>query len=222
MELIDMDYFLAIDFDGTIAKFDVTDAVLEAFALPKWLEIEQLWQQGMMGSQECLSKQIALIDAPLAEILTFVENIEIDATFIDFVRQLRQEQIPFAIVSDGFQVFIDHILAKNGLPVLPVFANKIYSVNKKLMAAYPYSHERCASGTCKCHVAEQAAQGLPVYLIGDGQSDFCLAGAADFVYAKAKLADYCIQKNIPHYVYTDFQDIMLNLRKQQIEKSGIA
>lgn len=217
-----MDYFFAIDFDGTIAKCDVTDAVLEAFALPKWREIEQLWLQGIIGSQECLNKQLALIDAPLAEILTFVENIEIDTTFIDFVRQLQQEKIPFAIISDGFQVFIEHILAKNGLLGLPIIANEIRSVNKKLVTAYPHSYARCASGTCKCRTAEKSAQGLPVYLIGDGQSDFCLAGAADFVYAKAKLADYCMQENIPHYVYTDFQDIMVNLHKQQIEKSVIA
>ena len=217
-----MDYFLAIDFDGTIAEFDVTDAVLETFAPPKWLEIEQLWQQGMIGSKECLSKQLALINAPLEEILAFVEHIEIDASFIEFVRYLQQEQIPFAIISDGFQVLIDHILAKNGLQGIPIFANDLKEISEKLVTAYPYSHERCASGTCKCRTAEQAAQGLPVYLIGDGQSDFCLAGAADFVYAKAKLVDYCRQENIPHYIYTDFQDIMINLRKQRIEKNVIA
>lgn len=217
-----MDYFLAIDFDGTIAELDVTDAVLEAFAPPKWLEIEQLWQQGMIGSKECLSKQLALIKAPLEEILAFVEHIEIDDTFIEFVRQLQQAQIPFAIISDGFQVLIDHILAKNGLQGLPVFANELKEENKKLVTAYPYSYDHCTSGTCKCRTAEQAAQGSPVYLIGDGQSDFCLAGAADFVYAKAKLVDYCIQENIPHCVYTDFQDIMINLRKQRIERNVIA
>ncbi|MEN6413115.1 MAG: MtnX-like HAD-IB family phosphatase [Veillonellales bacterium] len=217
-----MDYFFAIDFDGTVAKSDVTDAVLEMFALPKWLEIEQIWQQGMIGSQECLSKQFALIDAPLAEILTFVKDIEIDTTFIEFVRQLQQEEVPFAIISDGFQVFIEYILAQNGLSGLPVIANELRSVNKKLVTTYPYSYARCKAGTCKCHTAKKAAQGLPVYLIGDGRSDFCLASVADFVYAKANLVDYCIQENIPHYVYTDFRDIKENLRRQQIEKNVIA
>ncbi len=217
-----MDYFLAIDFDGTVAKTDVTDAVMEEFAPPEWLEIEQQWQAGIMGSKECLRKQMALIDAPLEEVLAFVEQIEIDGTFIDFVRQLQHEQQPFAIVSDGFQVFIDRILISNGLRGLPVFANKLSKIDGKWATSYPYSTERCASGTCKCMISRQMAQGLPVYLIGDGQSDFCLAGTADYVYAKAKLVDYCVQQRISHCVYTDFQDIISNLHKQRIGKSVIA
>ncbi len=222
MGLIDMNCFFAIDFDGTIAKFDVTDAVLERFAPPEWLEVENLWATGAIGSQECLRKQMALITRPLAEILRFVETIEIDSSFIDFVRQLQQRQIPLAIISDGFRIFIDAILAKNGLLGLKVFANELHEKNGKLVTSYPYSAADCSSGTCKCLTSRQAAQGLPIYLIGDGRSDFCLAGAADFVYAKANLADYCLQEEIPFCAYADFADIFQDLRTQQSRKSVIA
>lgn len=47
-----MDYFLAVDFDGTVAQFDVTDAVLEEFAGNEWLTIEKLWDEGRIGSQK--------------------------------------------------------------------------------------------------------------------------------------------------------------------------
>jgi 2,3-diketo-5-methylthio-1-phosphopentane phosphatase len=222
MGLIDMNCFLAIDFDGTIAKFDVTDAVLEQFAPPEWLEVEKLWATGAIGSQECLRKQMALITKPLAEVLQFVETIEIDLSFIHFVRQMQQQQIPLAIISDGFRIFIDAILAKNGLHGLTVFANDLDEINGQLVTTYPYSAAGCSSGTCKCLTSQHAAQGLPVYLIGDGRSDFCLAGAADFVYAKANLADYCLQESIPFCAYADFADVFQNLLTQQSRKSVIA
>jgi 2-hydroxy-3-keto-5-methylthiopentenyl-1-phosphate phosphatase len=217
-----MDYFLAIDFDGTIANFDVTDTVLEEFSTPEWLEVEKQWEAGEIGSKECLQRQMALIATPLEKILQFVETIEIDPTFINFVLTLKQQQVPLAIISDGFRVFIERILEKNGLSGLAIFANELCEVKGQLVTSYPYSVDLCSSGTCKCMTSQQAADGLPVYLIGDGRSDFCLAGAADFVYAKGKLVDYCIHKKIPHYVYTDFQDIMRDLHDKRIGKSVIA
>jgi 2-hydroxy-3-keto-5-methylthiopentenyl-1-phosphate phosphatase len=217
-----MNCFLAIDFDGTIAKFDVTDAVLEQFAPPEWLEVEKLWETGVIGSKECLRKQMALINTPLAEVLEFVETIEIDPSFLSFVKQMQHQQVPLAIISDGFRIFIDAILAKNGLVGLKIFANELTEISGKLITDYPYSVAQCSSGTCKCMTSQQAAQGLPVYLIGDGRSDFCLAGAADFVYAKAHLVDYCQQREIPYCVYTDFEDILHDLRKQLPRKSVIA
>ena len=217
-----MKCFLAIDFDGTIAKFDVTDAVLEQFAQPEWLEVEKLWETGAIGSKECLRKQMALINTPLAEVLRFVETIEIDPSFLRFIKEMQHQQVPLAIISDGFRIFIDTILAKNGLQGLQVFANGLTEFDGKLTTDYPYSTDHCASGTCKCLTSQQAAQGLPVYLIGDGRSDFCLASAADFVYAKAKLVDYCQQQGISYCPYHDFEDILEDLRKQQSRKSVIA
>ena len=222
MGLIAMDYFFAIDFDGTIAKFDVTDAVLERFASPEWLVVEKLWENGQIGSKECLRKQMTLIDTPLAEVLKFVENIQIDSSFVSFIQNMQRQKVSLAIISDGFRVFIEAILAKNGIVGLEIFANELHETEGHLITEYPYSAVNCTSGTCKCRTAQQAAAGLPVYLIGDGRSDFCLAGAADFVYAKAKLVDYCQQEAITHCTYNDFNDILEDLHKQNLEKSVIA
>ena len=217
-----MDYFLAVDFDGTVAQFDVTDAVLEEFAGNEWLTIEKLWDEGRIGSQECLSRQMALIETPLEQVLQFVETIPIDPSFISLIRFAKVNQIPLAIISDGFRVFIERILAKNGMPGLTVYANELQDEVGSFSTQYPYAAPACPSGTCKCKVAERAAQGLPVYLIGDGRSDFCLAQKADFVYAKAKLVDFCQQEAIPHAVYSSFQNIIEDLCVRQLEQTGIA
>ena len=49
------------DFDGTITQLDVTDQILTQLAHPSWREIEQEWMLGLIGSRECLERQIALL-----------------------------------------------------------------------------------------------------------------------------------------------------------------
>ena len=56
------------DFDGTITQVDVTDQILAQLAHPSWREIEQEWMLGLIGSRECLERQIALVDAPVEEL----------------------------------------------------------------------------------------------------------------------------------------------------------
>ena len=54
---------LFLDFDGTITRRDAVDAILEAYADPKWLTLEAEWRAGRMGSRDCLQAQMALVRA---------------------------------------------------------------------------------------------------------------------------------------------------------------
>src|SRR5262249_6907381 len=57
-----------LDFDGTITRRDATDAILEAYADPRWLQLEEAWKHGRIGSRECLTAQMALVRASREEI----------------------------------------------------------------------------------------------------------------------------------------------------------
>jgi len=41
-----------LDFDGTITQRDATDVILEAYADPGWLRIEEEWKAGRIGSRD--------------------------------------------------------------------------------------------------------------------------------------------------------------------------
>src|SRR5258708_9767213 len=52
-----------LDFDGTISRADVVDAILEKFAGPAWLRVEEEWRAGRIGSPEGLPPPKALVRA---------------------------------------------------------------------------------------------------------------------------------------------------------------
>ena len=52
-----------VDFDGTISKKDTIDALLEKFAPASWEDIEQTWLAGEIDAVECMSRQIAMVQA---------------------------------------------------------------------------------------------------------------------------------------------------------------
>ena len=43
-------------------------------------------------------------------------------------------------------------------------------------------------------------------MVGDGRSDFCVAGRADLVLAKGSLLDHCIEADLPHFAFADFAE----------------
>lgn len=200
------DWMVLCDFDGTIAVDDVTDALLTRFAAPEWLRIEADWRAGRIGSRECMTAQVALMDAPRQEIDALLDTLIIDPAFPAFVAESERMGMPVTVVSDGLDYAIRRMLAGYGLDHLPIRANRLLHDGDRGWAMHsPFASASCAaaSGTCKCGIARDHETTL---LIGDGQSDFCLAGTADYVLAKDRLIEHCRTTGIPHSPIADFRD----------------
>jgi 2-hydroxy-3-keto-5-methylthiopentenyl-1-phosphate phosphatase len=183
------------DFDGTITRTDLTDAVLEAFAHPDYREWEQRWQAGEVGSQECLSRQVELIQADHAALLRFVRSFPIDEGIFTLARQCAENGVPLAIVSDGIDLFIQAVLQHHGLSHLPVFSNHLnWERMQTLSLSFPYARPDCAiaAGTCKCAlVFPPPPLARTIVYVGDGRSDCCVATKAHRVFAKGVLCAWC-------------------------------
>src|SRR5207253_1285070 len=90
------------DFDGTITRTDVAEAILEEFAPSSWWEIEELHRARKIGTRESMVRQFALVRAKQADLIRFVdEHVEIDETFPDFVGFCNRRHIRLEIVSEG-------------------------------------------------------------------------------------------------------------------------
>lgn len=198
------------DFDGTIALDDVVDELLERFGLAGWETLEQRWRDGQIGSLECMRGQVELLDMSLDELHACLDLIVIDPAFPEFVSRARALAMPIRIVSDGLDYVIRRILNRHGLADLPIIANELLPANvpRRWRLNAPFAAAGCRSATCKC-VEIQSAREKPSnlsLLIGDGASDFCVAGQADFVFAKSRLIEYCRVEGIPHKPIAGFAD----------------
>lgn len=198
------------DFDGTIAVEDVTDALLDRFAAPEWQVLERQWRAGQIGSAECMAGQVALLDASREEIDEHLAGLEIDPAFPQFVKAALASGTKLRVVSDGLDYAIHTILARYHLDHLPVLANRLVQVGpRSWRLETPYSKPQCriGSGHCKCASAvREHNRDHRVLLVGDGASDFCAAGEADYVFAKHRLIEHCRHAGIPHTSIVGFAD----------------
>jgi 2-hydroxy-3-keto-5-methylthiopentenyl-1-phosphate phosphatase len=214
-------YCVSIDFDGTVTDVDIIDAVLQAFAPTEWRDVETLWEKGIIGSRECLERQMSMVQHPLSRLLKYVDDFSIDETFGDFARFLAKRQVPFAIVSDGFQVFIERLLGNAGFKDVPVLANILFEEKGRLKTLFPYSDPDCSSANCKCMAVAELSKKNPLILVGDGRSDFCLAHKAAHVYSKKKLTRYCSVNGIPHTPFGSFAEIKKCFKQKRVHASPI-
>lgn len=201
-----------VDFDGTIAPLDTVDGLLERYAGPEWRQIEEEWVAGRINSQQCMASQLALVTAKRASVEDFLQSVVIDPFFPEFVRYARTFA-ELAVVSDGIDYPIRHVLGRLGVPI---YANGLEFRDRGLGISFPHADATCTvmSGVCKCAVARSldAKRGLFTVLIGDGRSDRCIARYADHVFAKGSLRRYCEDEGIIHTPFDTFHDVLAVIR----------
>ncbi len=196
-----------VDFDGTIVPGDATDMLFERYADPSWLDIEADWKAGRIGSRECMARQVSLLRASPEEFDAFVRTVEIDPAFPEFVDLCRSRGIKVTVVSDGFDRTIAAVLDRAGLDI-PYFANRLEWLGDGWRLGFPNGRTDCRaqSGNCKCQFSVNAREDLHV-MIGDGRSDFCIAGRVDKVFAIGALAKHCREQDLPHQPVKGFSEI---------------
>ncbi len=201
-----------VDFDGTIATVDTTDALLERFALPEWHAIENDWKTGKIGSRECMVRQVDLIRATPAEVDAFIDGLDIDPGVPAFFSYARSRGLEISVVSDGLDRTVNAVLARYGVTA-SARANKLEHVGEdRWRLSFPNARDTCTalSGNCKCATPNAIEASLRI-VVGDGRSDFCVAGQADFVLAKSKLADHAKRLGLPHAKFDTFAEAKLHL-----------
>lgn len=195
-----------VDFDGTIVPCDATDLIFESFALDSWRDVEREWQSGQIGSRECMTRQVALLRASTSQMDAKIEEIVVDKGFSTFVAECARLGIDMTVVSDGFDFVIERVLRRAGHPNLRIRANRLeHAGGDRWRVAFPHSRSDCKvlAGNCKCSFTEPHAKSVKV-VIGDGRSDFCVAGRADLVFAKGTLLKLCQANGTTHFAYNDF------------------
>src|SRR5438874_3510418 len=155
-----------LDFDGTISRADVVDAILDRFADREWVRVEEDWRAGRIGSRECLRRQMALVRADPGAMDAVVDAIGIDQGLVALLLVCAGAGAPAFVVSDGFDYCIDRLLrsvpgrARALVQAIPICASHLESAGGgRWETGFPFPQASCAHGcaTCKPTLMRQHA-----------------------------------------------------------------
>ncbi len=222
------------DFDGTVTQEDVTDRILEELADPSWRELEAAWVQGMIGSRECLERQMALVRASSREMNELIDAVEIDAGFASFYEFIENCGIPFYILSDGFDYVVRRVLRRVGADGelrngKHLFTSSMEIEDNRVRVSFPHDTRVCEHGcaTCKAAIIRRLKRGhKPVVFIGDGLSDRFAVEESDLVFAKKQLLAHCRKNGVACLPFETFAEIettlatMLQLPGESVRKKS--
>jgi 2-hydroxy-3-keto-5-methylthiopentenyl-1-phosphate phosphatase len=200
---------LLVDYDGTIAQTDVSDALMAEFVTDAWEAQVAEYDAGRIGSRGLMTWEVGLIRADPEALRAKAAAQPHDLSFVPFAERARAGGIPVEVVSDGFGFFIEPALAALGTGWIPVVTADTSFGPEGARIDFPNGNPTClVCGTCKRDrvLAHQAA-GRRVVFIGDGESDRYAAGYSDVVFAKHSLERFCEEQGWPYERWTAFSEI---------------
>lgn len=202
------------DFDGTITPDDFGALLFRRLCGDTVFErITAEWTAGCYSGVEMytrLAASAAHVNERVVEDL--LPDHDIDLTFPAFVQWCGAHGYPVTILSDGFDAYIEPMLARHDLR-LPVRCNTLRFEQKRVIMEFPYADERCVrTANCKAHhVALLSRDEDLVVYVGDGRSDFEAAAMADLVFARGLLETHCQKENITFRRFSTFNDVRIIL-----------
>lgn len=203
--------FVLSDFDGTMTNTNTMDILYEIHASCGMKYVRE-WEAGKLSTMEEEKLSFQHIKASKAEMeRTIDQHLIMDPNSGALIEYCRDHGYGFAIISEGQSWYIDYLLAKMGLSVDQVYASElIFNPDGSFSMEYPYHDPRYPMrGTAKASIIESYKKaGYFTIFIGDGESDTDAVKAADRVYAKAHLLDYCRRHQIPVEGFEDFKGLL--------------
>ena len=196
-----------VDFDGTITTLDVGTHLLERFVPGRYEAIDARYEDGTIGSREWFTELWSELGAvEPAELLAAAREVPLDPDFDCLVDFLTSRGARVTVVSDGLGVYVHDLLCGRDVAVR---ANGVDDDRRPLFA---FADDRCPCGRCgTCKVApvrDARAQGLRTAVVGDGTSDRYAAAAADLVFAKGRLVDWCRLGSVDYVPFEGLVDVL--------------
>jgi len=197
------------DFDGTISARDTVMALYARFGNDHCRDLNRKWVLGEISSQQEMEGCLGSSTATRAEIENALDTVPIDPSFPAFLCWCSAHGYPFAIVSDGIEYAIRHVLGRYGVHGLKVFANRMLFEHDGIRFESPWFHPTVPlRGVSKLHIIrDYQAQGYRIVFIGDGLSDLEALGAADFVFAKGKLLSLARERDQQALAFDSFAHV---------------
>jgi 2-hydroxy-3-keto-5-methylthiopentenyl-1-phosphate phosphatase len=165
--------------------------------------------RGEVTTAQRAAVQWSLVRASETEVRAFVlDAVTFTPGFRDFAAWCQAAGHRLHVLSDGFDLYVEPLLAREGLGDLPRTTNYLSLDGGTPRFRFRHQNPACAfHGNCKRWILEQARvadPGARIVYLGDGPGDLCPARVADVVFARRALLDLCRAAGLPCYPFDDF------------------
>ena len=132
---------------------------------------------------------------------------------MEFVKYCEESAIPFVIVSNGLDFYIEPVLQEIGMLGLELHCGRTsFSQDGIGIDYYDPRGNIISEGFKKIYSAWLRKRGKNIIYIGDGLSDLEAAYQADHVFATGNLVKLLGGQSIPCRSFSDFHDLLHQLR----------
>ena len=203
------------DFDNTIAEFDVSFMLLDAFADGDWRQILQEYREHRIPVGVFSQKTFNMIKTDEAKMLDYIftdNRVRVRPGFRELLDLCSRKGFEFIIVSNGLKFYIDAILKHAGVTGIEVFAAHTEFEPDGLKITYNNPYGQQVLDKCKQLYDERhLSQGYRVAYSGDGYSDIMPASLSDHVFARDDLLAHCQQNGLKCTPFDDLNDVVKGL-----------
>jgi len=203
------------DFDNTIAEFDVSFMLLDAFADGDWRKILQEYRERRIPVAVFSQRAFAMVKADEETLLDYLftgNRVSIRPGFQELLEECSRKNFEFVIVSNGLKFYIDAILRHIGVRDIDVYAAQTGFSPGGLKTTYVGPDGKLMLDNFKSTYVElHLSQGYRVIYIGDGYSDIAPASLADHVFARDDLLAHYQENNLKCTPFNDLNDVVRGL-----------
>ena len=195
------------DFDGTITNQDTFVSVLEKFAPETASRVLPAIFRRELTLKDGITKTLGAIPAHYyPDIIEFIAEQPVRPGLKEFVEFLKDEAIPFVVISGGLTGMVKAVLERQQLlsGVTAIYAGEVETTGEFLE---PYSAISSDTEFVAKAIAMERHPATEKIAIGDSVTDINMSLAADLVFARDRLKQYLDSENKSYIPWNDFWDI---------------
>jgi len=201
------------DFDGTVTYKDVSFQLLDEFAGAEWREYWDRHEAGKLTVGRFNELAFSMVKATRQEMLEYVDNrFRLRPGLKTLVDFCRKECYRLAIVSNGLDFYIDHILKTLGVEdVEHHAAESVFGPSGMKVRYVGADGSVVDTGFKESYVVKFLNEGYRIAYIGNGSSDISPAKRCQLVFATGALLEHYRQHGMACVAFDTFTDIAKTL-----------
>lgn len=203
-------YIVFCDFDGTVTNFETAEGLWALFLGKSAFEkkLAQLVADNHTTSYGIKELFGMIKSTEYPKVLEYLKTITIRPGFGEFLEFLKAREIPFVLVSGGIREMVDYALTPYRDLVEGVYCCDLSCKQEYFTISSAYDDG--VDLLRKELVMQEYSYDQSIFL-GDSFTDRNAGLSADIVFARDRLDSFLTEKEVAHYSFETFFDVMKKL-----------